>query len=149
MLPDIQRTAELVQEISAASSEQSNGSSQINRAIQALDSVIQQNASSAEEMSATSEELSIQALQLQKTIGFFRDGSETGPDGRKELRVNTSTAAKTPRRLPATLPEPSPSAGGGPDRAAAGGHQETERQARIPLAHRGGEDPEDLEFERF
>ncbi|MBF0449712.1 MAG: MCP four helix bundle domain-containing protein [Candidatus Magnetomorum sp.] len=72
MVPDIQRTAELVQEISAASNEQNTGAEQINRAIQQLDQVIQQNASASEEMSSTSEELSSQALQLQDTIAFFK-----------------------------------------------------------------------------
>ena len=74
MLPDIQRTAELVQEISAACREQDSGASQINKAIQQLDQVIQQNASASEEMSATAEELSSQSEQLQGTIGFFKTG---------------------------------------------------------------------------
>lgn len=71
IVPDIQKTAELVQEISTASVEQSAGVEQIKRAIIQLDQVIQQNASSAEEISGTSEELSGQAVQLQRTIGFF------------------------------------------------------------------------------
>lgn len=74
MLPDIQRTAGLVQEISAASREQDTGSEQINKAIQQLDQVIQQNASAAEEMSATAEELANQSEQLQATISFFNVG---------------------------------------------------------------------------
>jgi len=72
LVPDIERTAQLVQEISAASREQDAGASQINRAIQQLDSVIQQNAGAAEEMSSTAEELSSQAEQLQSAIAFFR-----------------------------------------------------------------------------
>jgi methyl-accepting chemotaxis protein len=72
MVPDIQKTAELVQEISAASNEQNSGANQINRAIQQLDSVIQQNAGASEEMSATAEELSSQAEQLKNTIAFFK-----------------------------------------------------------------------------
>lgn len=72
MVPDIQRTAELVQEISAASKEQDTGAAQVNQAIQQLDQVIQQNASASEEMASTSEELSSQAEQLQDTIAFFR-----------------------------------------------------------------------------
>ncbi|MFW6236004.1 MAG: methyl-accepting chemotaxis protein, partial [Desulfovibrionales bacterium] len=65
IVPDIQRTAELVQEIAAASHEQNAGAEQINKAIQQLDQVIQQNASASEEMASTSEELSSQAQQLQ------------------------------------------------------------------------------------
>jgi len=71
MVPNIQKTAELVQEIAAASQEQDAGAEQIGRAIQQLDSVIQQNASSSEEMASTSEELSSQAEQMQAAIGFF------------------------------------------------------------------------------
>jgi len=72
MLPDIQKTAELVQEISAASREQDSGAEQINKAIQQLDQVIQQNAGASEEMSSTAEELSSQAEQLQSVIAFFK-----------------------------------------------------------------------------
>jgi methyl-accepting chemotaxis protein len=77
LVPDIQRTAELVEEISAASREQNAGASQINTAIQQLDKVTQQNTSAAEEMSATSEELASQAEQLQTAISYFRiDGHQ-------------------------------------------------------------------------
>jgi len=71
IVPDIQRTAELVSEINAASNEQNSGAEQINKAIQQLDQVIQQNASATEEMASTTEELSSQAEQLQDTIDFF------------------------------------------------------------------------------
>ena len=72
ILPDIQKTAELVQEINASSKEQDSGAQQINRAIQQLDQVIQQNASASEEMASTAEELSSQSAQLQSTIAFFK-----------------------------------------------------------------------------
>jgi len=72
MVPDIQKTAELVMEISAACREQDTGAEQINKAIQQLDQVIQQNAGASEEMSSTAEELSSQAEQLQDSIGFFK-----------------------------------------------------------------------------
>jgi methyl-accepting chemotaxis protein len=72
IIPDINKTAELVQEISAASREQDSGAEQINKAIQQLDKVIQQNASASEEIASTAEELSSQAEQLQSTIAFFR-----------------------------------------------------------------------------
>jgi methyl-accepting chemotaxis protein len=71
LVPDIQKTAELVQEISAASREQTTGADQINSAIQQLNRVIQQNAGAAEEMSSTAEELSSQAEQLQNSVAFF------------------------------------------------------------------------------
>lgn len=72
LVPDIKKTSELVQEISASSTEQNSGAEQISRAIQQLDSVIQQNAGATEEMASTSEELSSQAQQLQDTISFFK-----------------------------------------------------------------------------
>jgi len=71
LVPDIRRTAELVQEIAAATSEQSTGAAQVNKAIQQLDQVIQQNASSSEQMAATSAELAGQAEVLRSAIGFF------------------------------------------------------------------------------
>jgi methyl-accepting chemotaxis protein len=71
LVPNIQKTAELVQEISAACKEQNSGAEQINQAIQQLDQVIQQNSSIAEEMAATAEELALQAEHLQATIEFF------------------------------------------------------------------------------
>ncbi|HBG21175.1 MAG TPA: methyl-accepting chemotaxis protein [Desulfobulbaceae bacterium] len=89
MLPDIQKTAELVQEVSASSREQDTGADQINKAIQQLDQIIQQNAGAAEEMASTTEELSSQAEQLKSTIAFF--SLETGKQRRTQ---------KSPQQLP-------------------------------------------------
>jgi methyl-accepting chemotaxis protein len=82
IVPDIQKTAELVSEINAASNEQNAGSEQINQAVQQLDKVIQQNAAVTEEMASTTEELSGQALQLQETVGFFKIGERIGARSR-------------------------------------------------------------------
>jgi methyl-accepting chemotaxis protein len=84
IVPNIQKTAELVQEISAASKEQDAGAEQINKSIQQLDSVIQQNASASEEMASTAEELSSQSEQLADMISFFvmEDGAHQGQIGR-------------------------------------------------------------------
>ncbi len=71
LVPDIQKTAELVREIAAASAEQSAGAAQVNKAIQQLDQVIQQNSAASEEMASTAEGLSEQAGLLQSTIAFF------------------------------------------------------------------------------
>lgn len=97
MVPDIQRTAELVQEISAASKEQDAGAEQVNKAIMQLDQVIQQNASASEEMASTSEELSAQAGQLQDVMAFFkidlkRKGQRTGQRVTTAERVTTKPA---------------------------------------------------------
>jgi len=72
MVPDITRTADLVQEISAASEEQSSGVGQINSAMQQLDSVTQQNAAGSEELAATAEELQAQSENLHQVVSFFR-----------------------------------------------------------------------------
>ena len=72
LVPDIQKTAELVREIAAASVEQSTGATQVSKAIQQLDQVIQQNAAASEEMASTAEELSSQAEVLQSAIAFFK-----------------------------------------------------------------------------
>jgi len=72
LVPDIQKTAELVREIAAASVEQNTGATQVNKAIQQLDQVIQQNASASEEMASGAEELSGQAELLQQAVAFFR-----------------------------------------------------------------------------
>jgi methyl-accepting chemotaxis protein len=72
LVPDIKKTAQLVEEITAACREQDVGSTQINQAIQQLDKVGQQNSSASEQVSSTAEELASQAEQLQSTIAFFR-----------------------------------------------------------------------------
>jgi methyl-accepting chemotaxis protein len=88
MVPSIRRTSDLVQEIAAASSEQSAGVGQINAAVQQLSQTTQQNASSSEELAATAEEMSSQAEQLQHTMAFF----------------NLGAGAATPRRAPGFEP---------------------------------------------
>ncbi len=71
MVPDIARTADLVQEISAASGEQTGGVAQISGAMQQLDHVTQQNAAASEELAATSQEMRSQAHSLLEVISFF------------------------------------------------------------------------------
>jgi len=83
LVPDIQRTAELVQEITAASKEQDTGAEQINKALQQLEQVIQQNASASEEMASTTEELTGQSDQLVSALAFFHTGDEEGGRQRK------------------------------------------------------------------
>ncbi|MEO5341571.1 MAG: methyl-accepting chemotaxis protein [Magnetococcus sp. MYC-9] len=78
LVPDIQKTAELIQEIAASSQEQNQGAGQINQAIQQLDQVIQKNAGSSEEMAATAEELSSQADLMSQSISFFNLGHQGG-----------------------------------------------------------------------
>ena len=77
IVPDVQKTAELVKDISLASNEQNISAEQINKSVQQLDQIIQQNLSISEEMASMSEELVGQAEQLWNTINFFRT-DETG-----------------------------------------------------------------------
>jgi methyl-accepting chemotaxis protein len=99
LVPDIRKTSELVQEISAASKEQAGGSDQINNAIQQLNRIVQQNAGAAEEMSSMSEELSSQAGQLQSAVAFFKlSGSDAV--------VPANGGGQEPRPAANILPEP-------------------------------------------
>ncbi len=96
LVPDIEKTASLVQEITASSNEQNSGATQINQAIAQLDTVIQQNASASEEMASTSEELSGQGQQLQITMAFFTVNNNG--HGRPARRIMATT--KRPAALP-------------------------------------------------
>lgn len=79
VVPNISKTSDLVQEINAASIEQSSGINQINQAMRQLDKATQQNAASAEELAATSEELNGQATQLQHAVAFFKLEEDARP----------------------------------------------------------------------
>jgi methyl-accepting chemotaxis protein len=92
IVPDIRKTAELVQEINAASNEQNSGAEQINQALMQLDQVIQQNAAAAEQMSSTAEELSAQAEQLQESVGFFKIDNTIKQPVKTEAVIQLSNA---------------------------------------------------------
>ncbi|MBF0098432.1 MAG: MCP four helix bundle domain-containing protein [Magnetococcales bacterium] len=112
LVPDIQRTADLIQEINASSQEQNQGAGQINLAIQQLDRVIQQNAGGAEEMAATAEELSAQADMMAQTIAFFdlgEQGSRISRNPAKKQSLNmlkAKPAGKTVQVTPYRKKEP-------------------------------------------
>jgi len=74
IVPVIQKTAELVQEVNAASQQQQTGVGQIQISMRQLDTVTQTNASSAEELASTAEELNAQAVSLQDVVQFFTIG---------------------------------------------------------------------------
>ena len=97
MVPNIVKTAELIEEITAASGEQASGIGQINEAMGQLDKATQQNASSSEELAATAEELSGQAAQLQETMAFFK--------------VSHGKSAQASRPKPAARPQQRPQQG--------------------------------------
>jgi methyl-accepting chemotaxis protein len=83
LVPTIRRTTELVQEVAAASAEQSSGVTQINRAVGQMDRVTQRNASSSEELASTAEELSSQAEALQQLTAFFQVEGAAEPRARR------------------------------------------------------------------
>ncbi len=90
MVPNIAKTADLVEEITAASGEQSTGIGQISDAMSQLDKATQQSASASEELAATAEELSGQAEQLQQAVAFFRLGGASPSRGTKSVAGRTA-----------------------------------------------------------
>jgi len=137
LVPDIQRTAELVQEITAASKEQDTGAEQINKALQQLEKVIQQNASASEEMASTTEELTGQSDQLVSALGFFHTGDEGG-SGRKGAGLKAARTAQ--QGAPAHTVKPMSHASQN-TRAAGGGG--------VSLRLKDKHDDLDGEFERY
>ncbi|MFI3119798.1 MAG: methyl-accepting chemotaxis protein, partial [Methylococcaceae bacterium] len=101
MVPNIQKTADLVEEITASSEEQAQGIGQISDAVGQLDKAAQQNASGSEELAATAEELSGQAMQLQQVMAFFKVDTNQGrvaqpvAPSNKPIGVNRKTNKKT------------------------------------------------------
>jgi len=93
MVPNIRKTSDLVQEITAASEEQSSGVGQINSAVGQMNQTTQQNASSSEELAATAEEMSGQAEQLQQVVAFFK--LESVPSERVVKRAPRRAAPKS------------------------------------------------------
>ena len=134
LVPDIQRTAELVQEITAASKEQDTGAEQINKALQQLEQVIQQNASASEEMASTTEELTGQSDQLVSALSFFHTGDEEGGPGRKGAKAQRQAA-------PARVAKPVGHGAAASAKPAA--------RAGINLRLKDKHDELDGEFERF
>jgi len=94
MVPSIKKTSDLVQEITAASEEQSAGVAQINTAMAQLNQITQQNASSSEELAATAEEMSSQAEQLQQTMSFFKMGAAQAVAGARKPAAAQKAKAK-------------------------------------------------------
>ena len=135
LVPDIQKTAELVQEISTASKEQSGGSDVINGSIQHLNRVAQQNAGAAEEMASTAEELSARADQLQNTVSYFKiDGlGRTAPREAMRRAAGPARRALIPNAAPQRMKQP----------MAKDAHRDI---GHVGMASRNGKDGE---FERF
>jgi methyl-accepting chemotaxis protein len=91
IVPVIGKTSDLVQEIAAASKEQSTGVSQVNTAMTQISKATQQNAAASEELAATAEELNAQAEQLSSLMAFFQT------DDRNEPRAEIIESPAQPR----------------------------------------------------
>ncbi|MFW5777553.1 MAG: methyl-accepting chemotaxis protein [Bacteroidota bacterium] len=87
IVPEIQKTSQLVQEIAAASVEQTSGADQVNSAIQQLNQVTQQNAAASEEMATSSEELASQADQLLEMVSYFKLDQKRASASRKNQKT--------------------------------------------------------------
>jgi methyl-accepting chemotaxis protein len=143
IIPDMRRTAELVQEISASSKEQSAGAEQIAKAMTQLDSIIQQNASASEELASMAEELSGQSARLSDAVSFFRlkDGERSGADG--SAGTSKREAKAVPDSGGGASSRPGASSGVKPIAVARPGNR-APRTAIVPL-----KDTTDSEFEEF
>ncbi|MDQ7838181.1 MAG: methyl-accepting chemotaxis protein [Thermodesulfobacteriota bacterium] len=106
LVPNIQKTADLVQEISASSGEQARGIEQATQAIEQLNQVVQQNAGSAEEVASSSEELSAQAEQLLNAAEFFKTG-----EGARQITAHAGIRRVKRPKAPSPAMQLSPAAG--------------------------------------
>ncbi len=95
LVPAIRRTADLMQEIAAAGSEQSAGATQVSQAVTQLDTVVQQNASASEELAASAEQLSVQARALGDALAFFSLEEEAGSRPSPSLSEGLSQSGLT------------------------------------------------------
>ncbi len=92
VVPDIQKTSELVQQISKASVEQSAGADQVNNALQGLNEIIQQNATESEQLASSADKLNRQSVQLRKAISFFKVGNHRAYQKRGDGEVTNDKA---------------------------------------------------------
>ena len=139
LVPDIQKTAELVQEITVACREQDTGAEQINTALQQLQTVIQQNASAAEEMASTTEQLSAQSDQLVAALAFFHTGNNSRSGA---LRTGVAKPARAIEGTAGEVPTPASQPASPPLKAMAA-------KAGVSLRLNEGRDDLDKDFERF
>ncbi len=100
IVPEIQKTSKLVQEISLSSIEQNTGANEVNKAIQQLNQVIQQNAATSEEMAASSEELASQAEQLKEVISFDIGSDIKSKIKTREMPLSMSRNNNIPKSKP-------------------------------------------------
>jgi methyl-accepting chemotaxis protein len=134
IVPDIRKTADLIQEITSASVEMNSGSDQVNNALQQLNQVVQKNAANAEEVAATSEELNSQSINMKELVSYFNIGEQSHSHATVAKKKSSySASTETRKEVKAT------------------------KQVKIKENHKsngvhinlGGGDSHDNEYERF
>jgi methyl-accepting chemotaxis protein len=131
IVPNIKKTSDLVQEISAASSEQTSGVGQINASVTQMSQTTQQNAASSEELAATAEDMSSRAEQLQHTMAFFK--------------LAGGHAGAAPQRAA----KPSGVKRSGPARRSGTGFRPSGAALAGDIAFAGADAPDEVHFSRF
>lgn len=146
LVPAIQKTSDLVQEISAATSELTVGSDQINSAIRELDAVIQQNASAATEAASVSEELAAQSDQLRGVISFFDIGDQAS-----HASAIARAMPRQARRSAGRATTSTPIRAQTPERSAASGQKAQKANGHVNGVHIDLQEPDlsDADFERY
>jgi methyl-accepting chemotaxis protein len=94
LVPDIERTTQLIKEISAASMEQKTGAEQINLAMQQLNMITQENASSSDELTQSSDQLATLADNLNEAVSYFKVDKKTSTSKKKEKSKGTQAKVK-------------------------------------------------------
>jgi methyl-accepting chemotaxis protein len=97
MLPNFEKTIQLVHEISAASEEQRAGADQVNNALQQLSQVTQQNAAASEELATSAEELNSQAETMKDVVGFFVVEKENSKKIKKMANLTSKIEPQKPK----------------------------------------------------
>jgi methyl-accepting chemotaxis protein len=113
LVPAIPTTADLVQEVAAASREQASGVTQVNKAMSQVDQVTQRNAAAAEELASTAQELTAQAEALQQLMAFFHVTRREETPRRPAPPVVPAPGLPAPPR-PGAPPVAAPRSGGTP-----------------------------------
>jgi methyl-accepting chemotaxis protein len=134
IVPDIRKTADLIQEITSASVEMNSGSDQVNTALQQLNQVVQKNAANAEEVAATSEELNSQSINMKELVSYFNIGEQSNNHG-TVAKKKSSYAASTEIRKEVKAPKQYK-------------QKETHKANGVHI-NLGGGDSHDNEYERF
>lgn len=114
IIPLIEKTANLVQEITAASKEQDIGANQINNSIQQLNSIAQANASASEQLTASAEKLNEQAIAMTNLVGYFKlntdalsaTNSHNTPTKKTQFATTQTTTKHTKEKKNETTTKP-------------------------------------------